>query len=38
MVLRMGQFGFLLVIPVLLQDGSTSPPLRAGAYMVRWAR
>jgi MFS family permease len=34
MVLAMGQFGFLLVIPVLLQDGQHFTPLRAGAYMV----
>jgi EmrB/QacA subfamily drug resistance transporter len=34
MVLAMGQFGFLLVIPVLLQDGQHFTALRAGAYMV----
>jgi EmrB/QacA subfamily drug resistance transporter len=34
MVLAMGQFGFLLVVPVLLQDGQHFTPLRAGAYMV----
>ena len=45
MVLAMGQFGFLLVIPVLLQNGQHFTALRAGAYMVpmgaaasRWAR
>ena len=34
MVLAMGQFGFLLVIPVLLQDGQHFTALRAGVYMV----
>jgi EmrB/QacA subfamily drug resistance transporter len=34
MVLAMGQFGFLLVVPVLLQDGQHFTALRAGAYMV----
>ena len=34
MVLAMGQFGFLLVIPVLLQDGQHFTALRTGAYMV----
>jgi len=34
MVLAMGQFGFLLVIPVLLQDGQHFSALRSGAYMV----
>ncbi len=34
MVLAMGQFGFLLVIPVLLQDGQHFSALRTGAYMV----
>src|SRR3954451_24419298 len=34
MVLAMGQFGFLLVIPVLLQDGQHFSALRAGSYMV----
>jgi MFS family permease len=34
MVLAMGQFGFLLVIPVLLQDGQHFSALRAGTYMV----
>ena len=44
MVLAMGQFGFLLVIPVLLQDGQHFTALRTGMYMVpmgcasRWAR
>ncbi len=34
MVLAMGQFGFLLVIPVLLQDGQHFTALRTGVYMV----
>ncbi len=34
MVLAMGQFGFLLVVPVLLQDGQHFTALRTGAYMV----
>lgn len=34
MVLAMGQFGFLLVVPVLLQNGQHFTALRAGAYMV----
>ncbi|MGO9877655.1 MAG: MFS transporter [Acidimicrobiia bacterium] len=34
MVLAMGQFGFLLVIPVLLQDGQHFSALRTGVYMV----
>jgi len=34
MVLAMGQFGFLLVIPVLLQDGQGFTALRTGVYMV----
>ena len=34
MVLAMGQFGFLLVVPVLLQNGQHFTALRTGAYMV----
>jgi EmrB/QacA subfamily drug resistance transporter len=34
MVLAMGQFGFLLVIPVLLQDGQHFTALRTGEYML----
>ena len=34
MVLAMGQFGFLLVIPVLLQDGQHFTALETGLYMV----
>jgi predicted MFS family arabinose efflux permease len=30
----MGQFGFLLVVPVLLQDGQHFSALRTGAYML----
>jgi MFS family permease len=32
--LAMGQFGFLLVIPVLLQDGQHFSAMRTGVYMV----
>ncbi len=34
MVLAMGQFGFLLVIPVLLQNGQHFSALRTGEYML----
>jgi predicted MFS family arabinose efflux permease len=34
MVLAMGQFGFLLVVPVLLQDGQHFSALRTGAFML----
>jgi EmrB/QacA subfamily drug resistance transporter len=33
-VLAMGQFGFLLVIPVLLQDGQHFTALRTGLFML----
>jgi MFS family permease len=34
MVLAMGQFGLLLVIPVLLQDGQHLTAVRTGVYML----
>jgi predicted MFS family arabinose efflux permease len=34
MVLAMGQFGLLLVIPVLLQDGQHFTAVRTGVYML----